>query len=127
MWCEYHGVAVENGIATLFKAVDDSWRGPHGSTVSYEPGSTPEAPDWDGGKQECGGGLHFSPSPMHAAAFWPFDRRNNVRFVACPVRVDQLAIHPGGMQPDKVKAPRVCNPVFEVDVHGDRIEEPVKT
>src|SRR5574341_50999 len=60
-WCDYYGVAVVNGVATVFKAVGDDYRSPRGA--DYTPGTTPVAPDWDGGIAECGGGLHFSPTP----------------------------------------------------------------
>ena len=38
--------------------------------------------------------------------------------MACPVRVEDMAVHPSGDYPDKVKAPGVCAPVYEV--HEDR-------
>lgn len=69
LWCEFYGVDVTGGIATLYKAVSDdyisspSWKG------VYIPGTIPTAPDWDGGKRECGGGLHFSPRPFMAVQF----------------------------------------------------------
>ena len=116
-WCEFHGIEVTDGVAVLFKAVGDDWCSanmtPAGKRISYKPGSKPKAPDWDGGKAECGGGLHFSPSPHQALGF----NTEATRFVGCPVRVDEIVIHPDGMYPDKVKAPR-CGPCFEVDLDG---------
>lgn len=59
-WCEFYGVAVKAGVAILFKAVRGDYKSSKG--FLYQPGTAPEAPDWDEGKAECGGGLHFSPS-----------------------------------------------------------------
>jgi hypothetical protein len=82
--------------------------------MSYLPGSQPQAPDWDGGEQECGGGIHLSPRPGLA-----LPRTYGAhRFVACPVRVADIVTHPGGDYPDTVKAPGVCAPVYEVDDLG---------
>jgi hypothetical protein len=111
-WCAYYGVVVEDGVATLYKAVEEDFRSYHGG--SYAPGGLPEAPDWDGGEQECGGGLHFAPRPTFGLLH-PDDR---ARFVACPVRVDEIFVHPRARDPRKVKAPRVCAPVYEVREDG---------
>ena len=114
-WCEYRGVEVVDGIATLYKAVRDDWRSKNGA--DYSPGATPEAADWDGGKKECGGGLHFCASPHEAGGFDPA----HTRYVACPVRVDEMrAPRTGDMSPAKIKARRVVAPgCVEVDVHGN--------
>jgi hypothetical protein len=111
-WCDYYGVPIADGVAVLYKAVDDDFNSYHG--MSYRPGDAPEAPDWDGGEQECGGGLHFSPRPTFALAA-PEDE---MRFIACPVAVADIVVHAQAVYPDKVKAPRVCAPVYEVDEDG---------
>jgi hypothetical protein len=111
-WCVYYGVPVEDGVAVLYKAVDEGFDSYHGT--SYRPGSLPAAPDWDGGERECGGGLHFSPRPTFALAA-PED---DMRFVACPVRLADIAMHPRPLYPDKVKARAVCAPVYEVREDG---------
>jgi hypothetical protein len=115
-WCAYYGIPVENGVAIFYKAVDENFDSYHGG--SYRPGSEPSAPDWDGGEQECGGGLHFSPRPTFALAA-PAD---DMRFVACPVRLEDIAFHPGGVYPDKVKARRLCAPIYEVHEDGTAVE-----
>ena len=97
-WCEYYGVEVDNGVAILYKAVDQDFNSYHGT--SYRPGTEPYAPDWDGGERECGGGLHFSPRPTFALPR-PDD---SMRFVACPVRLADMVVHPQGDYPDQVKA-----------------------
>ena len=123
-WCEHHGVDVVDGVATLFKAVQDDWRGPHKTQVVYRPGMTPAAPDWDGGKQECGRGLHFAPTPWQAIT-WCDDWAH---IVACPVRVSDIAAHGFDAQfPDKAKARAVAEPIYEVDRDGNRIAEAVAT
>jgi hypothetical protein len=126
-WCDYYGVEIRKGgnltrklagedVAILFKAlpVDLRARG----NFQYVLGETPIAPDWDGGKRECGGGLHFSPTPGHAEEFGGSEGR----YIACPVLVSDLAVHPDGIYPQKVKAPGCCAPIWEVDADGERIE-----
>jgi hypothetical protein len=115
-WCEYYGVEVNDGVAILFKAVDEDFNSYHG--MSYRPGTEPRAPDWDGGERECGGGLHFSPRPTFALPR-PTD---SMRFVACPVRLEDIVVFPQGDYPDQVKAPAVCAPVYEVDEDGTPVE-----
>ena len=114
-WCEWHGVDVVDGVAVLFKAVHDDWQGPHRGGVTFEPGSTPVAVDWDG-RAECGGGLHFSPSPGHALAYLT----QPAHFVACPVAVAEAVVIG-----DKLKARACAGPVYEVDRRGRRIGEAV--
>ena len=122
-WCERYGVHIpkaKNPVVTLFKVVDKDFRSPHG--FDYTPGTTPVAPDWDGGVTECGYGLHFSPAPFMAERFadsdwWP----HNLRYVACPVRLAVIAVHADASYPDKVKAKGCCKPVYEVDVDGKAV------
>ena len=115
-WCEFYGVEVVDGVATLFKAVDDDFKSGYG--FAYTPGTAPEAPDWDGGKAECGGGLHFSPLPFLAAGF----HREATRYVACPVSLEDIAVHEDAVHPSKVKARRVCAPCYECDIDGEALE-----
>ena len=74
----------------------------------------PSAADWDAGAQECGGGLHFSPRPT----FTLIGPADEPRFVACPVRITDMAFRAGGNHPDMVKARAVCAPVYEVHEDG---------
>jgi hypothetical protein len=116
-WCDYWGVKVVDGIATLFKALDNDFKSPRG--MLYVPGTIPSAPDWDGGDAECGGGLHFSPTPAMAMEFAPEAKR----FTGCPVALTDISVHPDGDFPQKIKARRCCGPVWECDRDG----KPVKT
>jgi hypothetical protein len=126
-WCEFYGVEIRKGgnlsrklagqdVAILFKATGPDFATRNG--VAYVPGTAPEAPDWDGGKEECGGGLHFSPHPRLAREF----REDAEHFVACPVLVSDICVHPEASMPEKTKAPRLCAPCWEVDLKGERID-----
>lgn len=109
----YHGVDVADGIATVFKAVRHDYRSAHG--LAYVPGTTPIAPDWDGGKEECGGGLHFSPSAAGAKGF----DDEATRFLSCQVRLsDMRAPKADDSYPSKIKASGCCAPVSEVTLWG---------
>jgi hypothetical protein len=116
-WIADYGIRVrKGGVVILYKAVGDDCRSEYGT--SYAPGETPSAADWDGGKAECGGGLHFCPSPALALTF----NRAATRFIACPVKVSEIAFHQDAAYPTKVKAPRVCAPVWECDIDGQKLQ-----
>lgn len=117
-WCDYYGVEIRKGIATLFKAIDDDYSTPTARTknIFYKPGDRPSAPDWDGGKDECGGGLHASCHPLAALRFNPTAKK----FVALPVRLKDFKPYPQAQYPDKVKFEKVAGPVWEVDRDGNK-------
>jgi hypothetical protein len=111
-WCEHYGVPVLDGVATLYKGVAADFRSAHGG--DYAPGTIPLADDWDGGKRECGGGLHFSPHPFMTREFCAPEK-----FVACPVALaDMRAPADGDAYPSKIKARGCCAPVWECDEDG---------
>jgi len=114
-WCDHYGVEVVDGIALLGKAVRDdyqsSWHAPDGSHVAYVVGGTAQAKDWDGGVQECGGGLHLSPTPSAAKDFCADAKHALI----CPVKLTDIAVHQDGDYPQKVKVPGVSEPLWEVD------------
>lgn len=89
------------------------------------PRSVPAAPDWDGGNRECGGGLHFSPHPRMTSEF----HSEAKHFLACPVALADMAVHPDGQYPQKCKAAKCCAPVYEVDIDGRPIpvDAPVRS
>ena len=114
-WCDYHGVEVSAaGVATLYKAVDASYLSGWGT--SYSPGTKPSAPDWRD-NHECGGGLHFSPSPVQALTY----NAEATRFLAVGVQVSDLRPIPGGTA--KCKAPRVVRACAEVDIDGKPVAD----
>ena len=115
-WCERQGVDPDGDTAVLYKVVGPDWKS--GCGMAYEPGTTVEAPDWDP-EIECGGGLHFVGQPFLTAEWDKWNGEGHI--VACRVRMDEIVVHPDGVFPNKVKAPRVLE-VFEVDRDGNRIE-----
>ena len=114
-WLDYYGVPIVDGVATLFKAVRQSYGSHFHDAFKYLPGSTPAAPDWHP-VPECGNGLHFSPAPFMALEFYSLEEEP--RFIACPLRVEEIVVHPDGTYLNKVKAPRVALPCYEVDRYG---------
>ncbi len=115
-WCSFYGVPIVKGVAVLFKAVTEDFKSNRG--FDYTPGTTPVAPDWDGGKQECGIGLHLSPRPFMELEF----HGEAKRYIACPVRVKDIVVHPDGEYPQKGKAKGCCAPVWECDIDGNRVK-----
>ena len=115
-WCMFYGARIEGEVAILYKGVRDDYRSAHG--MLYAPGTMPEAPDWDDGKKECGGGLHFTADPMTGKIQFDPDA---TRFVACPVALRDIIVHPNPEYPFKVKARRVAAPIYEVDQYGTRV------
>jgi hypothetical protein len=116
-WLEYWGVEVSDGIAVLFKAVGGDWVSSRGFT--YEPGTEPACEDWNPDPTiSCGQGLHFCPAPSVALGY----RGDAKKFVACPIALKDMVVSEAGSVPDKVRAPRVAAPVWEVDVNGDPIK-----
>jgi hypothetical protein len=118
-WLEFYGVPIKRGIAILYKAVDEDFSTDRARArnISYKPGDTPAAPDWDP-IPECGGGLHFCPEPGATLQF----NSDPKHFVACPVKVSEIVVHENAEYPTKVKAPRVYKPCYEVDRYGNPIE-----
>jgi hypothetical protein len=114
-WCQFFDVPIQpDGTVTLFKALNAGFKATR-NDFEYLPGSCPVAPDWDPNR-ECGGGLHFSPTPRDALRFNPGARH----FVACPILLSEIKTHIfSGVFPEKVKAPRVSKPCFEVDIDGN--------
>jgi len=113
-WCGYHGVEVRGGIALVYKAVNKDFRSERGG--DYTPGKIPAADGWN--DLECSSGLHFSPTPGHAQAFF---RDAGVRFVACPVALADMMVHPNGAYPEKCKAKRMAATGWEVTIDGDPV------
>ena len=77
----------------------------------YSPGSKLGAPDWRD-DNECGGGLHFGPTPRHAREY----NLTANRYVEVGVQVADLRPILGGTA--KAKARRVVRACREVDIDG---------
>ncbi|WP_051232479.1 hypothetical protein [Acidipropionibacterium thoenii] len=106
-WCQMFHVAVDNGVATVFKAVDTFWTTAWAvrQGIFYRPGSLPVAPDWE--DADTGGGLHFSPTPFQARQVV----RSCTHVVACGVRIDEMR----PLTDEVCKAPRVVRACEKVD------------
>jgi len=116
-WCDYHGVKVIDGIATLYKALNKGFKSPRGG--NYTPGTTPRLSKFQAEPECCADALYFSPTPRHAHQFLP----SPDCYVACPVLVSEIVTHVNGDYPEKVKAIGCCAPVYEVDVNGNPINQ----
>ena len=121
-WCTYYGAQIKRGIVILFKGLDDDYSTHKARSrgLIYKPSTKPTAPDWDGGKAECGGGIHLSPTPRHTFEF------NNAakKFMAFPVKLSQIKPYKNAQYPQKVKVKTVCAPIYEVDIDGKEIPCP---
>lgn len=115
-WCDYYGVEVKNGIAVLYKAVNEGYSSNHDPSFKWVPGTKPEV-SYFCKKTECEKGLHFSPHPTMTHQFID----NPAHYLACPVKVSDIVIHPNGAYPEKCKAQRVCAPIWEVNEYGEKI------
>ena len=113
-WCEYYGARIEDGNAIVYKAVGADYKSRHG--VTYEPGTMPTDPAWDGKGREFakGGGLDFSPTPRHTHKFVT----SPAHYLECRIALDEMVVHFEGSYPEKCCAPRVVAPLVEVDVDG---------
>ena len=115
-WCDFYGVRVVDDIAYVYKGVNDQYRSPHGG--AYTPGTTPRINNFHKGLIECGpGALYFSPHPRMTREFFS----NASKFLLCPVRLDEIAVHPNGDYPQKIGAAGCCGPVVECDEDGEII------
>jgi hypothetical protein len=114
-WCDYYGVTVKRGKATLYKALDDDLSTPNARRVQiiYAVGTKVAAPDWNS-RRECGGGLHSCASPAMAQRY----NEGATRYVAIECAVAEIVVID-----DKVKAP-TAKVLYECDRHGDKIEPP---
>ena len=113
-WLEKCGVIVARGHAILFKSVNKDFTTRNG--ISFKPHTKHEAPDWDDDfKEECGKGIHYSPTVAQARQF-----RDEGVFVACKVKVSDMADLPAFAQyPDKIRA-KGGYTLYEVDEKGDK-------
>jgi hypothetical protein len=117
-WCAFYDVKIIDGIATLYKAVDDNFRSAHGG--DYTPGSIPVASDRDGGTSEHTSDHHYSSTPRHALVF----NIDATKFVGCPVALTDIAPHSDADDPRKIMARCCCAPCWESDINGNRIDIP---
>jgi hypothetical protein len=87
--------------------------------VEYTIGKEVVCPDWDAdSKDECGHGLHLSPTVQQAMSF-----NDSGVYLACHVKVADMSSLPAFAQyPDKIRV-RACIPLYQVDKEGNKLEE----
>ena len=113
-WAEYHGATVEDGTVTLYKCIPQNltsgtyW----GRPTVWQTSGDIECDDFKA-TNECGHGLHLSPTPGHALAYLPDEP--HPRFLEVTASLDDIVPITGGTAKCKVKS---CTVVREVDVMG---------
>ena len=100
-WCEHHGVDIVDGRAVLYKALgDDLTAGQgYGRPTVYTVGTNLVAEDWRDNNQ-CGGGLHLSPTAHQAGAY----HDNATRWLRCTADLADVRPIDGGIPKCKVRA-----------------------
>ncbi|MCZ7376516.1 DUF7666 domain-containing protein [Micromonospora sp. WMMC250] len=115
-WCDHNGLTITDGTVVLYKALEaDLTAGrEYGKPTVYTVGETVTCDDW-ADTDDCGGGLHFSPTPHQAAQYC----YSATRWLAVEVDVATLRPITGGGTP-KAKAPS-CRVLREVDAFGREV------
>lgn len=119
-WLKFYNVTIVNGSAILYKAVDQDLTAGHSYRPTHYPlGRVVTAPDWRD-DNNCGGGLHLSPSPV-MAAFYALTSRT--RFLRCnvPLQGDIAVVEGGVFGTPKLKT-RSLVVDREVNMWGEPIE-----
>ena len=116
-WGDYHGAQVEDGTVTLYKCLPQNLTsGSDWGRDTVWPTSGDITCDDFEATNECGHGLHLSPTPGHA---WTY--RSNVsrpRFLEVTAPLDSIVPVTGGVAKCKVAR---CTVVREVDVMGHQV------
>jgi hypothetical protein len=112
------GVELKNQYTILYKSTKPDGTAHRDSITKYVIGEWTVAPDWDpGSKEECGKGLHLSPTIQQAIAF-----NDSGCYFACRVAIKDIADLPAFAQmPDKIRV-RACKPIYLVDKDGNKME-----
>jgi hypothetical protein len=112
------GVVIKNQYVTLFKSVTKDFTDHKTGKVKYIIGTEVICPDWDkNSKEECGKGLHLSPSIQQAISF-----SDSETYLACRVKLSDIADLPAFAEyPDKIRV-RACTPLYQVDKEGNKLE-----
>jgi hypothetical protein len=116
VWGSYHGAQVSEETVTVYKAVRDDLKSQHG--LLYPIGAEVSCDDWRD-TNECGNGLHFSPSPAQASSY----DEQATRWLECTVALSDLRpLTDSGVAKCKTKRAFV---VREVDIAGRPITSEV--
>ena len=116
-WAAKNGAPVKDGMVTLYKALpaDLTSGRPFGHAVVWPTTGEVSCDDWRD-DDECGGGLHLSPTPGQA---WPYLRyETSPRFLECTAPLDSIVPIPG--ESAKCKTPSVTV-LREVDLAGRHV------
>ena len=115
-WLSACNINIRRGKVKLFKSLEKDWTTQKG--VSFKVGEVTIAPDWEANSQdECGKGLHFSPTVAQTKLF-----RDKGIFIACEVAVKDMADLPAFAEyPDKIRA-RACIVLYQVDEKGQKVK-----
>lgn len=109
-WLDDNGIPVSPyGTVRLVKVVESDGRSHHGGTygkLTYEPGTTVVAPDYDE-HPSCGHGLHFAETAARAQSIVSC---SFPRYLVCDVDVESMVLISSDGY--KVKA-RFCHVRFE--------------
>ncbi len=113
------GVEIKNQFVTLYKSVRTDQISFHEPGLKYDIGKETIALDWDAeSKDECGKGLHLSPTVGQARSF-----NDAGTYLACRVKLQDMASLPAyAKYPDKIRA-RACTPLYRVDEDGIKLEK----
>ena len=113
-WGDYHGAQVEDGTVTLYKCLPQNLTSgtSRGRPTVWPTSGDIECDDFEA-TDECGHGLHLSPTPGHAWAY--LSDESHPRFLEVTAPLDSIVPVTGGMA--KCKLAR-CTVVREVDVMG---------
>ena len=116
-WATENGASVSGGEVKLYKALPDDLTSGllYGHPTVWAVGEEVTCDDWRA-DDECGGGLHLSPTPGHAWQYLDYETRP--RFLECVALIDTIIPLHGDVA--KCKTPRV-RVVREVDVMGHQV------
>ncbi len=117
-WGDYHGAQVEDGTITLYKCLPQNltsgadW----GRDTVWPTSGDIECDDFEA-TDECGHGLHLSPTPGHAGAYLADE--SHLRFLEVTAPLDDIVPITGGTAKCKVRA---CTVVREVNLDGTPVK-----
>ncbi len=111
------GISFKNQYAVLYKSVKPDFTDHRTGRIKYKIGKEIIAPDWGKDSQEeCGKGLHLSPTVAQAISF-----NDSNTYLACRVKISDMASLPAFAQyPDKIRV-RACVPLYQVNKDGEKI------
>jgi len=96
-----YGVKKTKTKLTLYKFVQSNFTDFYTGKVKYKIGKVVECPGWDSNlNNECGGGLHLSPSINYCKRF---NDSKDGHALKCEVAIKDIVVHPNPQYPYKVR------------------------